>query len=77
MIRLVLFVHAGLWRQKKSSPVSTLLKSWGFRVKIGRTVGGDSLNYFSGTDDERLDDLQEMLDDEKFLQYYLEAVVMV
>ena len=41
------------------------LKSWGFRVKIGRTVGSDSLNYFSGTDAERLDDLQAMLDDEE------------
>jgi muramoyltetrapeptide carboxypeptidase len=40
------------------------LKSWGFRIKIGKTVGGDSANYFSGTDTERLDDLQEMLDDE-------------
>jgi muramoyltetrapeptide carboxypeptidase len=40
------------------------LKSWGFRVKIGRTVGSDSLNYFSGTDAERLDDLQAMLDDD-------------
>ncbi len=41
------------------------LKSWGFRVKVGRTVGGDSLNYFSGTDAERLDDLQAMLDDDE------------
>ncbi|HEY2348668.1 MAG TPA: LD-carboxypeptidase [Puia sp.] len=40
------------------------LKSWGFRVKTGRTVGGDSFNYFSGTDAERLDDLQAMLDDD-------------
>lgn len=40
------------------------LKSWGFRVKIGKTIGGNSLNYFSGTDAERLDDLQSMLDDE-------------
>jgi muramoyltetrapeptide carboxypeptidase len=40
------------------------LKSWGFRVKIGKTVGGVSSNYFSGMDVERLDDLQEMLDDE-------------
>jgi muramoyltetrapeptide carboxypeptidase len=40
------------------------LKSWGFQVKTGRTVGGDSLNYFSGTDAERLDDLQSMLDDD-------------
>jgi len=42
-----------------------MLKSWGFRVKIGRTVGSDSLNYFSGTDAERLDDLQAMLDDDE------------
>jgi len=40
------------------------LKSWGYRVKVGKTVGGMSDNYFSGTDEERLDDLQEMLDDE-------------
>ena len=42
-----------------------MLKSWGFRVKIGRTVGGVSANYFSGTDAERLDDLQAMLDDDE------------
>lgn len=42
----------------------TTLKSWGFRVKIGKTVGGDSDNYFSGTDAQRLEDLQDMLDDE-------------
>jgi muramoyltetrapeptide carboxypeptidase len=42
--------------------VSTL-EQWGFRVKIGKTVGGPSLNYFSGTDEERLKDLQQMLDD--------------
>jgi muramoyltetrapeptide carboxypeptidase len=41
------------------------LKSWGFRVKIGKTVGGLSSDYFSGTDDERLEDLQEMLDSEE------------
>jgi muramoyltetrapeptide carboxypeptidase len=39
------------------------LKSWGFNVKIGKTVGGVSSNYFSGSDKERLDDLQEMFDD--------------
>lgn len=40
------------------------LKSWGFRVKTGKTVGGGSTNYFSGTDSERLEDLQNMLDDD-------------
>jgi muramoyltetrapeptide carboxypeptidase len=41
------------------------LREWGYRVKVGRTLGGDSVNYFSGTDDERLADLQRMLDDEE------------
>jgi muramoyltetrapeptide carboxypeptidase len=48
---------------KIRSCVSTL-KTWGFNVKIGKTIGGVSSNYFSGTDEERLEDLQEMLDDE-------------
>lgn len=39
------------------------LKEWGYQVKIGTTLG-HQYNYFSGTDDQRLDDLQQMLDDE-------------
>jgi muramoyltetrapeptide carboxypeptidase len=39
-----------------------LREEWGFRVREGRTLGAGE-NYFSGTDDERLSDLQEMLDD--------------
>lgn len=38
------------------------LKLWGFKVKIGKTVGNE-YNYFSGTDAERLQDIQQMLDD--------------
>ena len=38
------------------------LKLWGFEVKVGKTVGNE-YNYFSGTDVERLTDLQDMLDD--------------
>lgn len=49
-------------RDKIAACVSTL-KKWGYKVKIGKTVGGKSPNYFSGTDKERLDDLQAMLDD--------------
>jgi muramoyltetrapeptide carboxypeptidase len=37
--------------------------SWGYSVKIGSSVGGDSCTYFSGTDAERLADLQLALDD--------------
>lgn len=37
-------------------------ESWGFKVKFGKNVFGD-VNQFSGTDEERAADLQEMLDD--------------
>jgi muramoyltetrapeptide carboxypeptidase len=40
------------------------LKNWGYQVQTGRTVGNASPTYFSGTDEERLADLQEMLDDD-------------
>lgn len=38
------------------------LQSWGFQVIVGNTVGSSSKNYFSGTDQERLTELQSMLD---------------
>jgi muramoyltetrapeptide carboxypeptidase len=41
------------------------LQDWGYKVKIGATVGSSSINYFSGTDDERLHDFQTMLDDDE------------
>lgn len=40
-----------------------VLQQWGYRVKVGLTVGSASANYFSGTDEERLADFQQMLDD--------------
>ena len=39
------------------------LQEWGFQVKQGSTLGSQC-NYFSATDEVRLDDLQIMLDDE-------------
>jgi len=36
---------------------------WGFKVKVGTTLGSQ-FNYFSGSDDQRLEDLQQMLDDD-------------
>lgn len=39
------------------------LREWGYEVKIGKTLGGNSENYFSDTDKLRLADLQQMLDD--------------
>ena len=49
-------------REKAETCIDTL-KQWGYEVKIGSTLGGTSGNYFSGTDEERLTDLQQMLDD--------------
>lgn len=38
------------------------LKEWGYKVKVGNTIGRRAFN-FGGTDEERLTDLQQMLDD--------------
>ena len=43
--------------------IRVLQDEWGYKVKIGKTVGSDSTTYFSGTDEERLADFQQMLDD--------------
>ncbi|HEY0750571.1 MAG TPA: LD-carboxypeptidase, partial [Chitinophagaceae bacterium] len=48
--------------EKMATCVSTL-EEWGYNVKLGNTTHSQSTNYFSGTDSERLQDLQEMLDD--------------
>ncbi len=45
--------------------IRVLQEEWGYKVKIGKTIGGDSATYFSGPDEERLDDFQQMLDDEE------------
>ena len=55
---------SGFMAAERIVPCVQMLQAWGFQVKIGKTVGGTSANYFSGTDTERLEDLQEMLDDE-------------
>lgn len=54
---------AGYMPFEKVQECIQALESWGYKVKIGSTIGGTSTNYFSGTDEERLFDLQEMLDD--------------
>ena len=49
--------------EKYQTCIETLI-SWGFKVKLGKTPG-HQFHYFSGTDEERTDDLQRMLDDKK------------
>src|SRR5690606_18087205 len=56
---------AGYMAAEKVQPCINTLREWGWLVKTGMTVGSASENYFSGSDDERLEDLQLMLDDER------------
>jgi muramoyltetrapeptide carboxypeptidase len=50
--------------EKASECIRVLNEEWGFLTKVGKTLGNE-FNYFSGTDDERLNDFQQMLDDEE------------
>ena len=54
---------AGFMPSEKMQTCIDILEEWGYRVKLGATTNSSSINYFSGTDDERLRDLQGMLDD--------------
>ena len=54
---------AGFMSLDKVQTAIATLQQWGFKVKVGKTVGSGSQNYFSGSDDERLNDLQQMMDD--------------
>lgn len=48
--------------EKVGECVRVLSDLWGYGVRVGATVGS-AHHYFSGTDEERLADLQGMLDD--------------
>ena len=56
---------AGYMPLEKAQTAIDILKGWGYKIKIGRTLGSNSANYFSGTDEERLNDFQQMLDDDE------------
>ena len=56
---------AGYMALEKVQTCITTLQEWGYNVKIGKTIGGGSSSYFSGTDEERLTDFQQMLDDDE------------
>jgi muramoyltetrapeptide carboxypeptidase len=53
---------AGYMPFEKAQVCIETLTSWGFKVILGKTLG-HQFNYFSGTDEERLTDLQQMIDD--------------
>ncbi len=48
--------------EKMQTCIQTL-ENWGYQVRLGATTQSVSNNYFSGSDGERLRDLQQMLDD--------------
>ena len=56
---------AGYMPFEKVKSCVQVLQEWGYNVKVGNTVGGGSMTYFSGTDEERLRDFQQMLDDQE------------
>ncbi len=53
---------AGFMPFEKAQTCIETLATWGFKVVVGKTLG-NQFNYFSGTDKERLKDLQQMMDD--------------
>ncbi len=55
---------AGYMAKEKAQTCIDTLQLWGFEVMVGKTLGSGSNNYFSGTDEERLNELQAMMDDD-------------
>ncbi|MEO7309006.1 MAG: LD-carboxypeptidase [Chitinophagaceae bacterium] len=55
---------AGYMAAEKAQACIDALHEWGYNVMVGKTLGSDSSNYFSGTDEARADELQAMLDDD-------------
>jgi muramoyltetrapeptide carboxypeptidase len=53
---------AGFMTLAELQPAISIIRSWGFNLRIGKTVGERDF-IFGGTDAERLSDLQQMLDD--------------
>ncbi len=54
---------AGYMAADKAQTCIDTLQTWGYQVMVGKTLGSASENYFSGSDEERCDELQAMLDD--------------
>ena len=55
---------AGHITLEEIQPAIQRIESWGYRVRVGDTIGKIDFT-FGGTDDERRDDFQKMLDDPK------------
>jgi muramoyltetrapeptide carboxypeptidase len=55
---------AGYMAAAKAQTCIDTLHEWGYNVMVGKTLGSAAVNYFSGTDEERADEMQAMLDDD-------------
>lgn len=53
---------AGYITHAEILPAVRLMESWGYRIRLGKTIGRRDAT-FGGTDEERLADMQQMLDD--------------
>lgn len=53
---------AGYITEKELQPAIQQMQSWGFKIRIGNTIGKRDFS-FGGTDLERANDFQQMLDD--------------
>jgi muramoyltetrapeptide carboxypeptidase len=53
---------AGYITIEEIQPALTVMESWGYKIKVGDTIGKKDFTY-GGTDEERFADLQKMLDD--------------
>jgi muramoyltetrapeptide carboxypeptidase len=53
---------AGYITLEEIQPSMSQIESWGFKIRIGQTVGKKDFT-FGGTDEERMKDMQQMLDD--------------
>jgi len=67
---------AGFITLLEIQPAILKLKEWGFTVTIGATVGKKDFT-FGGTDEERLKDFQQMLDDKNIKPSFVPGVVTV
>lgn len=53
---------AGHITLEEINPAISIMQSWGFKIRVGSTVNKSDFS-FGGTDQERRQDMQEMLDD--------------
>lgn len=55
---------AGFITAEEIQPAKQVVESWGYKIAFGDTIGKKEFT-FGGTDEERLNDFQKMLDDPK------------